>query len=185
MTLAIMMVAVCASAQVYLGGTVGIASVGGENSDDETAFKILPEIGYNLSNDWAIGTTIGYSKGTAISLLGSNSMLDASLNGNDAKAFVIKPYARYTFLHSKMVNLFLDLGLGFAAGKVDGGDFTAWNVGIQPGVAVNLNQHFSFVGKVGFLGYEAINPDGDNNNSHAFGLDVNGNNITFGLYYNF
>lgn len=185
MTLAIMMVTVCASAQVYLGGTAGIASFGGENSDDETAFKILPEIGYNLNNSWAIGTTIGYAKGTSISLLGANSMMDGAVNGFDAKAFVFKPYARYTFLHSKVVNLFFDLGLGFEAGEVKKNDFTAWNIGIQPGVAVNLNSHFSFVAKAGFLGYESLNPDGDNNNTHAFGLDLNGNNLSFGVYYNF
>ena len=179
MTLVIAMMAVCAQAQVYLGGTVGIASIGSQGGDDETSFKFLPEIGYNLNNSWAIGTTIGYRKGTF-------SMLNNKLsNANDVKAFEISPYARWTFYHSKMVNVFLDMGLGFASGEANHVDFTAFHVGFQPGVAVNLSKHFTFVGKVGFLGYEEVNPEGDNNNTHAFGFDVNGNNVQFGLYYNF
>lgn len=179
MTLATLFVAVCANAQVFIGGTAGVASFGGEGDDDHTTFKILPEIGYNINNNWAVGTVIGYEKG-------SFSMLNEHLAGAaDIKAFEIAPYARYTFVHSKYINLFIDGGIGFAAGKAGDDDFTAFHIGLQPGLAVNLNRHVSFVSKVGFLGYESVNPDGDNNNTHAFGLDVNGNNIQFGVYYNF
>ncbi len=179
LTLATIAVAISANAQVYLGGTVGLASTGSESGKDETAFKLLPEIGYNINNDWAVGTVVGYSKGS-FALLGD---LDAGLLGT--KAFTIAPYARWTFVHSKMVNVFLDMGFGFMSGEMSGHDFTAFNVGVQPGVAVNLNNHFSFISKVGFFGYQEVNPEGDGNNSHAFGFDVNGNNIQFGLIYNF
>lgn len=179
LTLSIAIVALCANAQVYLGGTVGIASVGSEVGKDETSFKLLPEIGYNLNRDWAIGATVGYSKGTF-------AMMDNTWANDDGlKAFTIAPYARWTFVHSNLVNVFLDMGLGFTSGSSDDHDFTAYNIGVQPGVAVNLSKHLSFVGKFGFLGYQEVNPDGDNNNSHAFGFDLNGNNIQFGLYYNF
>ncbi len=46
MTLAVVMIAVCANAQVYLGGNVGIASVDYGGDDDETIYSLLPEIGY-------------------------------------------------------------------------------------------------------------------------------------------
>lgn len=39
MTLAVVMIAVCANAQVYLGGNVGIASVDYGGDDDETIYK--------------------------------------------------------------------------------------------------------------------------------------------------
>ncbi len=81
MTLATLLVAVCANAQVFIGGTAGIASTGGEHLSDETTFKILPEIGYNINRNWAVGTVVGYEKG-------SFSMLGKDLaNFNDAKAF--------------------------------------------------------------------------------------------------
>lgn len=179
MTLFVAMVALCAQAQIYLGGTVGLATVGSEGGDDETSFKLLPEIGYNLNDKWAIGTTIGYQKGTF-------SMLDTNISNMDGvKAFTVAPYARWTFAKAKTVNVFLDMGFGFVSGEANDVDFTAFNIGVQPGIAINLNRHFSLVGKIGFLGYEVINPDGDNNNTHAFGFDANGNNIQFGLYYNF
>lgn len=38
MTLAVVMIAVCANAQVYLGGNVGIASVDYGGDDDETIY---------------------------------------------------------------------------------------------------------------------------------------------------
>ncbi len=179
MTLAILFVAVCANAQVFVGGTAGVASTGGEGVSDETTFKILPEIGYNINSNWAVGAVLGYEKGS-FSMLGKG-MLPAG----DAKAFEIAPYARYTYLRSKLVNLFVDGGIGFASGSVSHADFTAFYIGLQPGLAVNLNSHISFVSKVGFLGYEAVNPEGPGNNKHAFGLGLNGNNIQFGVYYNF
>ncbi len=179
MTFAVLMVAICANAQWYVGGTVGIASVGTEGGDDKTTFKILPEIGYNLNNKWAIGTVIGYEKGTY-------SMLNSSFaNDDNTSAFTFAPYARWTFLHSRLINVFLDMGFGITSGEASDVDFTAFYTGVQPGVAVNLNPHLSFVGKFGFLGYESINPEGPNNNAHSFGFDVNGNNIQFGLYYTF
>ena len=179
MTLATLLVAVCANAQVFIGGTAGIASTGGEHLSDETTFKILPEIGYNINRNWAVGTVVGYEKG-------SFSMLGKDLaDFNDAKAFEIAPYARYTFIRSKAINLFVDGSVGFAAGSQGNQDFTSFYVGLQPGLSLNISKHFSVVSKVGFLGYEALNPEGDNNNVHAFGLGLNGNNIQLGLYYNF
>ena len=49
------MFAVCASAQVYVGGNVGIASVDAGGSDNETVYSLLPEVGYKFNDDWAAG----------------------------------------------------------------------------------------------------------------------------------
>lgn len=179
MTLVVLCAALSVNAQVYLGGTVGLSSIGAEEGDDQTSFKILPEIGYKFNNNWAVGTTIGYEKGT-FSMLSNNLS-----NADNVKAFTFAPYARYTFVNSKHVSVFMDMGFDFVSGEAANTDFTAFAVGIKPGVAVNFDKHWSFVTKVGFLGYEEVNPEGPKNNTHAFGFDVNGNNLTFGLYYNF
>ena len=42
------LVSVCASAQVYIGGTAGISSNKIGDSDSKTAYKLIPEIGYQL-----------------------------------------------------------------------------------------------------------------------------------------
>ena len=181
MTIAAAFVAVSMSAQVYVGGTVGMASVGSENSDDETVYKLLPEIGYNINDEWAIGTVIGYAKSPigGVQKLGNLKYTSA----NSESAFIFAPYARYTFVKGKNVSLFLDGGFDFTSGS--DGDYTALSVGLKPGVAVSLGENVSFVAHAGFIGYDSINPDGDNNNVHAWGLDLGSNNLTFGLYFNF
>ena len=181
MTIAAAFMAVGMNAQVYVGGTVGMASVGGENVDDETVFKFLPEIGYNLNDEWAIGTVVGYAKSPigGVTKLGSLGYTGA----NSESAFIFAPYARYTFLKGKTVSLFIDGGFDFTSGSDS--DYTALSVGFKPGLAVNIADNISFVAHTGFIGYDSVNPDGDNNNKHAWGLDLGSNNLTFGLYLNF
>ena len=52
MTMAAAFVAVTMSAQVYLGGSIGVGSVKLGNADAETQFKIVPEFGYNINDAW-------------------------------------------------------------------------------------------------------------------------------------
>lgn len=59
MTLAVAFVAVAANAQVYVGGSLGVASSEILGGDDVTTYQVLPEIGYNINNNWAIGTVLG------------------------------------------------------------------------------------------------------------------------------
>ena len=69
----------------------------------------------------------------------------------------------------------------------------ALSVGFRPGVAVNLNDKVSFVAHVGFFGYTHLKiRDGIANGFaiedmkvNSWNADVDGNNITFGVYYNF
>ena len=63
MTLVAVMFAVCASAQVYVGGNVGIASYE-VNDHDETVYSLLPEVGYKFNDDWAAGVMFGWSTAT-------------------------------------------------------------------------------------------------------------------------
>lgn len=175
MTLAAVCVAATMNAQVYVGGSLGINAWNSqENVGDksETTFKILPEIGYNINDSWAIGTVIGYE-----------SDKWTGVNGMSESAFTIAPYARYTFAKLGKVNLFLDGGFGFKTAK--DADWNEFSVGVQPGVAVALSDKISFVSHFGFLGYDVFNPEGEKNNISKFGLDLDGNNLTFGLYYNF
>lgn len=47
LSLAMALVSVCASAQVYIGGTAGISSNKIGDGDSKTAYTLMPEIGYN------------------------------------------------------------------------------------------------------------------------------------------
>ena len=161
--------AISANAQVYVGG--GFAVQGHDNgSDTYTTYKFLPEVGYNLNDNWAVGTVFGWQGATK----------------NGKKSFDINPYARFTPVHTKFINLFVDGGFGYehryGASRPSA---NTWSAGLRPGVAVNLNERLSFVSHVGFLGWSQSKVVGSNVKESQYGLDLDGNNISFSLYYNF
>ena len=84
--------ATAAQAQIYVGGTLGFSSVKTENSDAElktTTIKLLPEIGYELDENWSIGTVVGYQYSKTGDL--------------KTNTFTIAPYARYSLTLSKIL----------------------------------------------------------------------------------
>lgn len=155
----------------YAGGNVGFWRNSSENT---TEFNILPEVGYNLNSNWAIGATFGYA----------HSYED----GLSINLGVINPYARYTFFSNEKVNLFVDGGvdLGFGASKYDGESSdtaVTYGIGFKPGLSYNISEKFSLIAHLGFLGYE-----GGNDASHAAdqgGLKFHTDNLSIGFYYNF
>jgi len=181
MTLAAAFVAVSMNAQVYVGGSLGINAWSSQkNAGDrsETTFSILPEVGYNINDDWAVGTVIGYASDKWAGL--SDGLTHTQISQN---AFTVSPYARYTFANAGKVNFFVDGGVEFTTASK--GDWTSFGVGLKPGLAVNLSDNLSFVSHLGFIGWQMLNPDGDDNNINKTGLDLSSSNLTFGLYYNF
>ncbi len=173
MTLAAVCVAATMNAQVYVGGSLGFQTTSCDG-DSETLFQILPEIGYSLNDNWAVGVTVGYGEDKA-KVSGATAKI---------KSFKVAPYARYTFLKLDKVNLFLDGGVDYIHNDYAGTKTNAFGVGIKPGVAVNLNDKLSFVAHAGFLGYNREKADGAEA-VNTFGVGVDGNNLSFGVYYNF
>ena len=165
-----------ASAQWYIGGSVGFGSVKPAGGDSEAVFSTLPEIGYNLNDKWAVGAIVGYHKGDGISAaINSNSQI------NLIEEFIINPYARYSAITWDSVTLFFDGSLAFAS-VIDRG--TRFGLGVKPGIAIALTDHISFVTHLGFVGFDTFSPKGGGGSSTSFGVDFR-NNCTFGVYYNF
>lgn len=178
MTLAAAVLAVSASAQVYVGGNVGIASAKTEGSDAETTYRFLPEIGYNINNDRAVGVTFGWAYGA----MTNGSQTTISYNGD--RTVEVAPYVRYTFVHSKLLNVFMDGTLGYGHIYGNGANTDVYSIGLKPGVALNVSKHVSVVAHIGFFGYQQISPkNADKTNIWTANLD--GNNILLGVYYNF
>ena len=174
MTLAAVCVAATMNAQVYLGGGLGVAT-SSYDGNSTTVWSILPEIGYNLDENWAVGMTVGYGEST----------VKVSGVKEKVKTFQISPYARYTFVKFDKVNLFVDGGVAYKHENYAGTKTNTFGVGLKPGVAVNLNDKLSFVAHVGFLGYENEKVKGDDKSTNTFGFNLNGNSLSFGVYYNF
>jgi hypothetical protein len=176
MTLVAAVMAVSASAQVYVGGTFSVdghkekakAANNIEVTTDNTTYEFLPEIGYNIDKDLALGVAFGWQGATK----------------GGAKAFEINPYARLTFVHSKYVNVFVDGGVGYK-NYYSNQDGESFYIGLKPGLSVNLNKNFSFVTKVGFFGWSKTNDYNARTRTTDLGAKLDGNNIQFGVYYNF
>ena len=88
LSLAMALVSVCASAQVYIGGTAGISSNKIGDGDSKTAYTLMPEIGYEFNNKWEAGLEIGIKKGDVCELSAVP----------EATTFIVAPYGT---LHSR------------------------------------------------------------------------------------
>lgn len=172
MVMAIASLGAYAQNDMYVGGSVGFWRNSGDNT---TEFKILPEIGYKYSEKITFGAVLGYDY---------NYVNQAKVN-----LFEINPYARYSFYKNNKFTAFIDgtVGIGLGWTSFKGGDDTdlaaTYQIGLAPGVAYNLTDNVSIVAHVGFIGYK-----GGNNASQVpdqGGLLLDGNDLTFGIYYNF
>lgn len=161
--------AVAAKAQVYVGGELGFW----HNNDEpkSTSFRIAPEVGYNFNENWAVGAVLGieYQK----------------VGDNKATTFGISPYARYTYFQSGIVSLFVDGGVDFAGVHADDETYTAFGIGFKPGVALNVTDNVSFVAHFGFLGYQTSDDEISEFVNKGFGFDFSGNKLSFGFNYKF
>ncbi len=168
----IVMAAISASAQegVYLGGGI---SLWRNNDLDRASFSITPDVGYNLSEKWAVGVELAYA----------HKGYDGD-HGINTNAFAFAPYARYSFYENKIVRLFLDMGFGVSTYKEKHADaVNGFEIGVKPGLALKLNDHFSFITKVGFAGYrDDYYRDMEGN---GFGVSLDTENISIGIDYEF
>ena len=170
MTLFVMFAVVTAYAQeMYIGGGISLWS----NTDSErTSFSISPDFGYEFNEKWAFGGVL---------YLGHNK---TDMGNYDLKTnhFAIAPYARYTFFENDLLRIFADGGFGVGVNSVKDGDNTAgFEVGVKPGIAIKLGDHFSILTKVGFLGYR----DDFMGYTNGGGLRLSSEDVSFGFYYAF
>jgi len=169
MTLAAIAVAATMNAQGYIGGSLGFASQS-YDGNSTTVWSIMPEVGYNLNEDWALGVAVGYGE---------------SGKGDDKiKTFKVSPYVRFTPVKLDKVNIFIDGGFGYTNVKQGDASVNQWQFGLKPGVAINLNDKLSFVSHFGFLGYEYDKAKGADKGVNTFGFNL-GSEVSFGMYYNF
>ncbi len=137
-----------------------------------TQVTILPELGYNINDHWAVGSTLGikYRKS----------------GGEERTVFQVNPYLRYTYFKYQKLDLFVDGGVDLGMGRADGSFALEYGIGFKPGIAFHINDKFSLVAHVGFLGYQSgNNPAKHNGAPENWGFNLDSTNILFGFYYNF
>ena len=178
--------AMTASAQIYVGGQIGFTSSSVKvysdgDSKSGTSFKILPEVGYKLNENWAVGLQVGYSQGitsfgtfdvndlrslahtavgSVLDVLGNSDLTDVKLN-----SFRVAPYARFTFLKAGNFDFFLEGGVAYTNIKAknlgnivrildEDPTVNALEIGIRPGIIFNVTKNAQVVAKIGNLGYQ-------------------------------
>jgi hypothetical protein len=166
LTALVIVASISVKAQVYMGGEL---SIWHNNDEESTKFTIAPEIGYNFNEKWAIGANLIFEH--------------EKFEGLKANGFAVAPYARFSYYENKLVRLFVDGGVGYSTQKVKGhGDsLEGFEIGLKPGIAVKLNEHFSLVAKCGFLGYREDYIIGQNGG----GLSLTSEDLSFGFHYEF
>lgn len=140
----------------YTGGEVGFWR---DKEMKSTSFSVVPDFGYSFNSHWSAGAKLGFHH----------------VSEPKTSILTIDVYARYTYYTKGIVSLYADGGAGF--GTIDAEGF---QVGITPGIAVQLNDHFSVLATVGYLGYrdKYLGESG-------FGLHLKSSDLKFGFYYSF
>lgn len=163
--------ALTASAQTWVGGSLGYNYNKTENEKAQNTLKIAPEIGYDLNETWSIAAALEY---------------DFQKQGDKkTNVFTIKPYARYKFYTVGDVTFFVDgyVEAGFGKAKANGvnADLSSFGLGVTPGLAYGFCEKAGLVAHLGDLGYNFTKVEDAKN--HNFGIGVN-NTVSFGIYFN-
>lgn len=192
--------AVSANAQWWIGGELGINTTSGSTKNTQTVagttqettiddntnvyFEISPEVGYNLSDKWAVALALSFSHSDALK----------------TNAFSVKPYVRYTFLKAGNFSAFCDGGVAYKTSHIrnDKANTNTIAVGLNPGVTYAVSPKVTLVAHLGDLSYQTSWKKYDESgttagiawsseskrttNNFNFGL---WNAISFGAYYNF
>jgi opacity protein-like surface antigen len=131
----------------WVGGTVGYSSSDFGSRDTGESLTIQPELGYNLSDRWALGIQFGLSQA---------DLTTTDHSYADFQRFSVAPFARYTFLKWKAFSVFADGGIGFSdfTGDTDFGDnvsenahLSSFGLSVNPGFALRLTDRFSLIGR--------------------------------------
>jgi hypothetical protein len=159
----------CASAQVWMGGSLGFKSVSPKSGDSNTTFSLAPTVGYTLDENWDLAISINYE-----------NMGDV-LKGAEKDAFSVEPFARYTFAKAGIASFYVDGGFSYGVTNYEGGgDATTFKIGLRPGVKVSLSDKVDLAASLGWFGYKNVKDNYD-----AFGLNVDNTSLNFGMYWKF
>lgn len=183
--------AASAQGNMWVGGTAGLWSSKVKGGDSQLSFKVMPEFGYILNSNVGIGIALGgaHVHGAGLNFDG-NLSTGAESSTNE---YTVNPFVRYTFLKGDLGGLFFDGGGSYTWSKETNGGpkGSGYEIGLRPGVAINVSSKISLLGKFGFLGYQNSKQDyvvaGETKTGeiNSFGFDFDMRNVEFGINYKF
>lgn len=207
----LMLTAQTASAQFFIGGSLGITTTTMRDTEDGTtqsgfSFKISPEAGYMFTDRMGAGGTITFQsgfpyigsfnindlKGLISAGLGVESDLGTGRGEarNRVLGFNFAPYFRYVLIDTRRFSLFADAVLGYGSYTMQTNAGNGWRdaskIGLlqvlaRPGFSMKLDPHFSVVGHIGSFGLQNMSSEGMT--MTRFGLDMDSYNLSLGVIY--
>lgn len=175
--IAMMAFATMANAQLYVGGTLGIVNNNSKEVDKDnktelnpsvTGFSLSPEVGFFLSDNFAVGLYINSRFGFV------NSRAETPVKVRTT-SFGLSPYARWYAVKGEKLGLFLEgqLGWSLEGGKTISGDVTVaspktntFGVTIVPGISYDVTENVQLQMHINALGAQfahSVTKDADGN----------------------
>ena len=176
---------------VFIMGSVGFGSETTGNVKSNS-FTFSPRAGFFVTDNIAIGIALGV-EGTKTEDFDGPTFVETKRTD-----FSIGAFGRYYFTPGSKFSVFGELGFNVVSGKVVTdetlGNVTTsyqtkdngFNLGVAPGIAYHLSNHFSLEAKWGVLGYETTKPDVANSDStDSFNFGLNLDDLSLGLVFKF
>ena len=176
-----------ASAQVYIGGSLAIASVRQDKVQNEKTtctdiYSFAPEVGYLYKDNWAFGGRLSFAYASAESFYGYS--VESS---EKTSAFALVPYTAYRALSFGDFSVWAEGALSIipAQDDVDG----SLGLSIAPVLSYTLGDHFILRTELNFAGF-SLSRNFDKEVT-TFGFVAGGDNIlkvgdiTIGAVYRF
>ena len=169
---------------MYISGGIGISN-SSQGDLSSTNIKIRPQAAYFVTNNIAIGITIGYES-SKLKQLAVEKRNELNMGA----------YGRYYFTPQNNFSFFIQGGFLYINRNIEnipltGSSVTSkisgFQIGAAPGVNYFLSKHFAIETFVGIVSYRTEKPsnipDAKSTNSLDLSLDIS--NINFGILYKF
>ncbi|MEM9981835.1 MAG: outer membrane beta-barrel protein [Bacteroidota bacterium] len=171
---------------ILLGGTIGGSVFNPDNTDDTdsqvSSFAVIPQIGYFIADDFALGLGVGYSYFET-----TGEDVGAGENSTVNNAFVVRPFGRYYIELGDQFSFFTELGVGLEFGgntvTVDGNEGDTVNslgldIALSPGFAFFPVETFGIEFKLTGIQFRSFDPDTDvdDNTASVFNIGASGQN---------
>lgn len=179
---------VCAVAQaqtsqgsMMLGGTFQIESFGSQGNDAKTStFSISPSFGYFISDNLAVGATIGF---------GSTTTTNPPAPQVKSSGVIVGPFARfYKFTSNENFAFYAEGGINIGS-STSTGDIRSSSTAIyvRPGFAYFFNEKWALDMTLAGIAYQSNDPNKnvDNDKSNTFRFGVSSFSPSFGFRYFF
>ena len=203
-----------ANAQLYFGGSLGLTTTsartpvvgqpGQFTTSSGASVRLVPEVGYRITDRIAVGGRIGF--GTGAAAFGDMDPNDAGFQtafnemqndlanaANVTTSFSFAPYFRFYIYDGRRFSFFAEAVVcyGNMSSRAkdaqgvwqDGAKLNMFEIGAKPGFSINFDNHFAIVGHLGFLGFQSIANAQNDASVSRFGLSASTNALSLGFVY--